>query len=267
MAKHFRGQFGRDPVGEHVGCACVLLDPVAESRLQLPAEAEVGKGVFRGGRTPHLVGARHREARVLQRSAADGYAFHAGTAGVARFRHAVHQDRDNGPLGPARHVEHRPGRAFFLADLFLKEHQSLDECLGAGRAAGNVEVHRNDLVHPLHHAVDIVHAAGVGAAPHGNDPARLGHLFVESKENRGYLLENGAGHDHQVRFPGGAAQHLGAETGNVVLEVNEVIISTKQQEVPKNNGQREFARPQLIRSSRRERSIFCGISFSVIICL
>src|SRR6185369_14977237 len=46
-------------------------------------------------------------------------------------------------------------------------------------------------------------------------------------------------------------------------EVNEVIISTKQQESPKNIGQSEFARPQLIRSSRFVSSMLSGISFSV----
>src|SRR5664279_4909421 len=41
-------------------------------------------------------------------------------------------------------------------------------------------------------------------------------------------------------------------------EVNEVIISTKQQESPKNIGQRELDRPQLIRSSRRVKTMLSG---------
>jgi hypothetical protein len=41
--------------------------------------------------------------------------------------------------------------------------------------------------------------------------------------------------------------------------VNAVIISTKQHEVPKNNGQRELDLPQLMRASRLERRILSGI--------
>jgi hypothetical protein len=41
--------------------------------------------------------------------------------------------------------------------------------------------------------------------------------------------------------------------------VKAVIISTKQHEVPKNNGQRELDLPQLIRLSRLERRILSGI--------
>jgi len=58
-----------------------------------------------------------------------------------------------------------------------------------GGTAGDVEVHRHDLVDTLHHAVHIIHPARVGAAPHGDDPPGLCHLLVEMEEGGGYLLK------------------------------------------------------------------------------
>lgn len=41
------------------------------------------------------------------------------------------------------------------------------------REAWDIHIYRNKLVHTLHHAVNIVHTAGVGAGTHGDNPARL----------------------------------------------------------------------------------------------
>src|SRR5690348_11134669 len=56
--------------------------------------------------------------------------------------------------------------AAFAFDLPLKLHQSVEEHFGTRRAAGNVNVHRNHLIHALHHRVIIEHAAGGGANAH-----------------------------------------------------------------------------------------------------
>ena len=120
------------------------------------------------------------------------------------------------PWRAALHVQHRPGRALVVPDLLLQQHQPLEEGLRPRRAARDVHVHRQDLVHPLHHAVDVVHPARVGATPHGDHPLRLGHLLVEPEDAGGHLLEDGAGDHHEVGLARGAAQHFGAEAGDVV---------------------------------------------------
>ena len=216
VAEQLRHQLRGDPVREHVGGGGVFLHPAAELRRQFLRKPEVREFVARRRGAPHLVGAGHPKPRVLYGRAADGAPLHAGAAGVARLGHPVHQDRRRGPLAPPGQVKDRPGRALIVSDLFLEEHEPLQKRLGTGRAAGDIDVHRQDLVHPLHHAVDVVHSPRIGAAPHGDDPARLGHLLVEPQYRGGHLLEDGAGDHHQVRLAGGAAQHLGSEAGNIV---------------------------------------------------
>ena len=102
---------------------------------------------------------------------------------------------------PARWKMSRVGRS--SNDFFLEHGQALENGLGPRRAARNVDVHRQDLVDALHHAVDVVHAAGVGARPHGDDPFGFGHLLVEPQHHRGDLFEDGAGNDEQVGLPRG----------------------------------------------------------------
>src|ERR1043166_8407050 len=44
------------------------------------------------------------------------------------------------------------------------------------RAAGQVDVDRDDVIHALHDRVVVEHPAGRRADTHGNDRARFGHL-------------------------------------------------------------------------------------------
>src|SRR2546426_206415 len=52
--------------------------------------------------------------------------------------------------------------------------------LGPRRAAGNVDVHRDDLVHALHDRVRAEHAAGGRAGAHRDHPLRLRHLVEDA---------------------------------------------------------------------------------------
>src|SRR5690606_35645344 len=98
-------------------------------------------------------------------------------------------------------ITYHPGQwAALLVDRLLQQHQSLQEGFGAGRAAGNIDVHRQEFVHALNHRVDVVHAAGIGAGAHGDDPFGLEHLFVQSLDDGGHLDEGSAGNDHEVRL-------------------------------------------------------------------
>jgi len=113
-------------------------------------------------------------------------------------------------------MKHRTCRPFLTTDLFLKLHQSQEEGLRPGRAAGHIDIHRQDLINTLDHTVHIIHAAGIRAAAHGDNPAGLGHLFIKTQHRRCHLLENRTRYHHQVGLARGAAQDFGAEAGDIV---------------------------------------------------
>src|SRR5438552_11681526 len=65
-------------------------------------------------------------------------------------------------------------------DLPLQDLQPVEDLLGARRAAGHVDVHRDDPVGALHGGVVVVEPAGRGADAEGHDPVRLGYLVVDA---------------------------------------------------------------------------------------
>ncbi len=113
------------------------------------------------------------------------------------------------------HTKDAARRSFFLGDLLLQQHQTLQKGFWPRRTTGDVDIDRQDLVDPLHDTVNIVHAAGVGAAAHRHDPLGVGHLLVDPQHAGSHLLERCPGNDHQVRFARRTAQNLGTETGQV----------------------------------------------------
>src|SRR5688572_3858746 len=54
--------------------------------------------------------------------------------------------------------------------LLLELEDAVDQPLRGRRAAGDVDVHRDDLVDPLHHVVGPVEAARAGAGAHRDNP-------------------------------------------------------------------------------------------------
>src|SRR5690606_20252412 len=100
-------------------------------------------------------------------------------------------------------IAHDPGqRPALFADRLLQQLQALQEGLGTGRAAGDVDVDRDELVDALNDRVDVVHATGVGAGTHGNHPLGLEHLLVQPLDDRCHLDEGCTGDDHEVRLAG-----------------------------------------------------------------
>ena len=70
--------------------------------------------------------------------------------------------------------------------------------LGPRRAAGNIDVHRDELVDALEHGVAAIHAAAGGAGAHGDAPLRLGHLVPDPLHRERHLVGHRAGDDHHV---------------------------------------------------------------------
>src|SRR6056297_1185025 len=68
-------------------------------------------------------------------------------------------------------------------DLALQHRQPLQQRLGPRRTTRHVDVDGQEFVYALDHAVDVVHAPGIGARSHRDDPLRLQHLVIESQTN------------------------------------------------------------------------------------
>src|SRR5436305_485956 len=62
-------------------------------------------------------------------------------------------------------------------DLVLQLHDPIDHGLRTRRAAGNVDVDRQDLVDALQHRIIVVEAARGGAYTEGHHPLGLAHLL------------------------------------------------------------------------------------------
>ena len=68
-------------------------------------------------------------------------------------------------------------RRMFLHDLVLKSHQSIDQCLGARRTPGYVNIDRHYAIDSLQSRISRKRPASRSARAHRNAPLRLGHLI------------------------------------------------------------------------------------------
>jgi hypothetical protein len=85
------------------------------------------------------------------------------------------------------------------------------------RAAGNIDVDRDEAVNSLEYVVALLErAAGDGTGAHGDDVFWLRHLVIEADDLGCHLFGDRAGDDHEVCLAGGWAEDLGAEAGQVV---------------------------------------------------
>src|SRR6266516_1806424 len=85
------------------------------------------------------------------------------------------------------------------ADALLQLDDAVQERLGPGRAAGDVDVHRDDLVDAFGDRVGVpVRPAAVGTGAERDHVLRLRHLVVEPLQGGGHLVGEGARHHQQV---------------------------------------------------------------------
>src|SRR5258705_12394900 len=73
-------------------------------------------------------------------------------------------------------------------DLVLELHQAVDDALGARRAAGNIDVHRDDGVDPLDRRVVVVKAPRAVASAKSDHPLRLQNWVVGLLLHRRHLV-------------------------------------------------------------------------------
>jgi hypothetical protein len=106
----------------------------------------------------------------------------------------------------------------FAGELLLELEQAFDERLGSRRAARDIDIHREQLIHPFNHRVlarEHERPAGDGAIAHRDDPFGLGHLVVERLDGLRHLLVDGAGDDHQIRLARRGPEDLGAKASQI----------------------------------------------------
>jgi hypothetical protein len=114
-----------------------------------------------------------------------------------------------------REIEGAFEGTLFVVDFFLELEDRVKNSFGTRRAAGDVDVHRKNLIAALNDRVIVEDAAGGGARAHGNDPLRLGHLIVKLANDGSHFLRETAGDDHEIGLARRGAKHFGAETRNV----------------------------------------------------
>ena len=159
------------------------------------------------------------------------------------------------PCGPTTQLSGRRS----VPTAFCSSSKPFQKRVGTRRAARHIHIDRQELVHALHHAVDVVHAAGVGARAHGDHPARLHHLLVEPLDDRRHLDEHRAGDHHQIRFARRAANHFRAEARDVVLARDaggHLDVAAGKAEVERPDGILAPPGDQILQRARESR---CGV--------
>src|SRR5262245_50859369 len=85
------------------------------------------------------------------------------------------------------------------ADFFLQQQHAVEQCLGRGWTAGNVDIDRHDAIAAAHDRIGIVViTAAVGAGAHRDDVARLRHLVVDLAQRGRHLVGQRPGHNHHI---------------------------------------------------------------------
>src|SRR5579884_4019764 len=110
-----------------------------------------------------------------------------------------------------------PAEQLAVADLLVQREDPVQERLRAGRTAGHVHVHGHDLVDALDDRIVVEHPARARADAHRDDPLRLDHLVVDLTQDRGHLLAEATGDDHQVGLAGARPEDLHPEPSGVVV--------------------------------------------------
>ena len=87
---------------------------------------------------------------------------------------------------------------FLYFHFTLQLHHAVVECFRTRRATGNVDIHRQNLVHTVHHVIGFLERASAdGTAAYGYYIFRIGHLVVKTFQNGSHLVGYcSANHNH-----------------------------------------------------------------------
>ncbi len=93
--------------------------------------------------------------------------------------------------------------------------RAFDQGFRTWRAAGNIDIHGDELVDSLKHRVAAIHSAGRRAGSHGDAPFRLWHLVPDAFHGERHLVGDRAGNDQHITLARGKPHDFHAETGDV----------------------------------------------------
>src|ERR1700733_8399835 len=113
-----------------------------------------------------------------------------------------------------RQIQNFEGGPFIGFDLFLQQHDGIDQLLGAWRTSRDVYIDGDYLIH-RDECVVAEYSRRSSAGTHGDHPLGFGHLFIEPPDYRSHLVRNAPGDDHQIRLARRSPHDLRAEARNV----------------------------------------------------
>src|SRR5947208_8186776 len=102
-------------------------------------------------------------------------------------------------------------------DLVLELHEPVDHRLGAGRAARDVDVDRDDRIDAHDRGVVVVEAARARADTEGDDPLGLGHLVVDALEDGRHFVADRSDDEQDVGLSRRESREPRAEAVDVVV--------------------------------------------------
>src|SRR3984957_12692385 len=111
------------------------------------------------------------------------------------------------------HIWIKPHRRRLLGqghgvDLVLQLEQRIKKILRTRRAARDINIRGDNLVHALQHGVSIERPAHRRARAHRDHPLRIGHLVVDALYHRRHLQCHRAGHNYKFTLPRRGTDHL-----------------------------------------------------------
>ena len=68
---------------------------------------------------------------------------------------------------------------FFTSHFFVQGDNPVNQRFRAGRTSGNINIHRHNLIHPLHDGVVIEDATAGGTVAHRDHPFWIRHLVIQ----------------------------------------------------------------------------------------
>src|SRR5579872_3425313 len=114
-----------------------------------------------------------------------------------------------------REIEGAFEGTLFVIDFLLQLKNGIQNGFGTRRAAGDVDVHRKNLIAALDDGVIVEDAAGSGAGAHRDDPLGFGHLIVKLANDGSHFLREAAGHDHEIGLARRWAKDFSSEARDV----------------------------------------------------
>src|SRR5664279_3522390 len=110
----------------------------------------------------------------------------------------------------------RPTCTVFITSPAGQPAERLDDRLGTWRAAGDLQIDRQDVADGPGDPVGVPeHPAVAGAVTHGDNEFRAGHGLVSALERLGHVQRDGPGDQQRVGVPGGGHQPRAVPLGVV----------------------------------------------------